>query len=101
MAVDPEVAAFSWREGERSARPMQALITSTVAAARAVPQPKLDEDFSHVFEGMDREGQARALWAKFREELRGVSQTVRERNAQRTVPYYRADPSIVECSVAI
>mmetsp|Transcript_29840 Transcript_29840/g.75157 ORF Transcript_29840/g.75157 Transcript_29840/m.75157 type:complete len:1398 (+) Transcript_29840:84-4277(+) len=101
VAVDPEVAAFSWREGERSARPMQALITSTIAAATAVPQPKLDEDFSHVFEGMHREGQARALWAKFREELRGVSQTVRERNAQRTVPYYRADPSIVECSVAI
>jgi len=101
FAIDPEVAAFSWREGERSSRPMQALITSTVAAATAVPKPKLDEDFSHVFEGMHREGQARALWAKFRDELHAVSQTVRERNARRTVPYYRADPSIVECSVAV
>jgi len=99
--LDPEVAAFSWRDGEPTPRPMHALITSIITAGTGLPQPKLDEDFSHVFNGMDREGDAKALWAKFRKELRDISATVAARNAKRTVPYYRADPSIVECSVAV
>jgi len=101
LALDPEVAAFSWKEGESAPRPMQAFITTTIAAATGVPQPKLIEDYSHVFKGMHRETEAKALWAKFRTELQGISDTVEQRNKDREVPYYRADPKIVECSLAI
>jgi len=99
--LDPEVAGFSWKEWERSARPMQTFITTGIATATGIPKAKLIEDYSHLFDGMHREAEAKALWAKFRTELQQISQTVEERNIYREIPYYRADPKLVESSIAI
>lgn len=98
----PHLGTFSWRAGEAYGRPLQHMITSVVAANTGLPQPKLNEDFSHIFAGMEREGDAVKAWKDFTTELDGVSQVVAKRNSERgTTPNSRGDPSQIECSIAV
>lgn len=103
--VDPDLASFSWKEGEAHSRPLQHMIMSTVAAFTSTAQPKLSEDYSHVFKGIDKEAQALVSLKKFQEELRAIHDEIAKRNEKRlaTVGYknVHADPDIVECSVAV
>lgn len=102
---DPELASFSWKEGESSARPLQHMIMSTVAAFTGTEQPKLIEDYTHVFRGIDREDQAVAVMRGFQADLREVQVEIRRRNEDRLKTHgfvnIHADPGVVECSVAV
>jgi hypothetical protein len=99
--VDPDVAAFSWKQNEPFGRPLQFLIVSIIGSTTAKAQPKLNEDYTHVFKGMHKEQQAVALWKEFQRDLNGVQRNVRANNAGRTIKNFDADPSQVECSIAV
>merc|ERR1719210_2131395 len=76
---DPDLAAFSWKQGEAYPRPKQHLILSVVAAFTAMAQPKLSEDYTHVFAGMEDEFIMTVLWRRFQEELKEVHGIVHTR----------------------
>lgn len=100
--VDPSLASFSWHEGEARSRPLQHMLAATINAATAMPQPKLNEDYSHVFAGMQGEVAAVKLWQAFRAQLAVVREEIARRNTEeREVPNWQSDPSRVECSIAV
>ncbi|CAK9083607.1 5-methyl-1-naphthoate 3-hydroxylase (Azinomycin biosynthesis protein B1) [Durusdinium trenchii] len=104
---DPELASFSWVEGERSARPLQHMQMTTVAVFTSSLQPKIIEDYSHVFQGVHKEAQMLQILDRFRAELHRVSAEIQRRNQKRLhdpdmgFENVHADPKIVECSVAV
>jgi len=104
---DPELASFSWKEGESFARPLQHMQMSTIAVFTSAPQPKLIEDYSHVFKGVYKEEEMLQALESFRADLHKVSDEIGKRNEMRlTSPEMgfknvHADPKIVECSVAV
>mmetsp|Transcript_94422 Transcript_94422/g.224919 ORF Transcript_94422/g.224919 Transcript_94422/m.224919 type:complete len:1533 (+) Transcript_94422:40-4638(+) len=104
---DPELASFSWREGERSARPLQHMQMTTVAVFTSALQPKLIEDYSHVFQGVHKEEQMLQILDRFKSQLHKISEEVEKRNQKRIYDpdmgfkNIHADPKIVECSVAV
>ncbi|CAE8600909.1 unnamed protein product, partial [Polarella glacialis] len=99
--ADPDLAAFGWKEGELGPRPKQTMLMSVVAAFTSTPQPKLIEDYTHVFKGMQHEDKMVAAWKKFRGELYEIQKEIRTRNARRTIKNAHMDPAMVECSVAV
>lgn len=103
--ADPDLASFSWKEGEPFARPRQHMMMSTVAAFTGSAQPKLSEDYSHLFKGIHKEEQALKAFHAFNAELDLISKEIARRNEHRlsTVGFknVNADPNIVECSVAV
>mmetsp|Transcript_67890 Transcript_67890/g.196500 ORF Transcript_67890/g.196500 Transcript_67890/m.196500 type:complete len:630 (+) Transcript_67890:137-2026(+) len=98
--ADPELAGLSWKEGETFARPRQSMLATMLAAFTSLPHPKLDDDFAHLFRGIDKEQQFIKILESFRDELREVHSVVAQRNVQRTVKNFHADPAMVECSAA-
>lgn len=103
--VDPDLASFSWKEGEAFARPRQHMQMSAVAAFTSTAQPKLGEDFSHIMQGIEREADAVAVLENFRRKLRTVHDEIEARNDRRMqtwgFKHIHADPEVVECSVAV
>lgn len=103
--ADPELASFSWRDGEAHSRPKQHMLMSVVAAFTGTEQPKLAEDYSHVFRGIDHEEEAVKVWDDFRKELKLVHDEIAKRNEKRMQTWgfknIHADPNVVECSVAV
>eukprot|EP00928_Gymnodinium_smaydae_P045388 TRINITY_DN3026_c0_g1_i1.p1 TRINITY_DN3026_c0_g1~~TRINITY_DN3026_c0_g1_i1.p1 ORF type:complete len:659 (+),score=46.83 TRINITY_DN3026_c0_g1_i1:17-1993(+) len=100
--ADPDLASFSWKSGELFGRPRQYLMQSMIAATTAKAQPKLTEDYSHVFKGMDGDATlAKQIWHEFQEQLAEVRETVRKNNMDREVKNFQADPDLVECSIAV
>jgi len=104
---DPELASFSWRDGERVARPLQHMQMTTVAVFTSSLQPKIIEDYSHVFQGIYKEPQMIQIMDRFRAQLGRVSKEIEKRNEKRLhdpdmgFKNIHADPKIVECSVAV
>eukprot|EP00928_Gymnodinium_smaydae_P033744 TRINITY_DN24093_c0_g2_i1.p1 TRINITY_DN24093_c0_g2~~TRINITY_DN24093_c0_g2_i1.p1 ORF type:complete len:673 (+),score=67.07 TRINITY_DN24093_c0_g2_i1:66-2021(+) len=98
---DPDLAAFSWRDGESAPRPRQAMLMSVVAAVTGTQHPKISEDFTHLFKDMEQEAGATALLREFQKELDGVHTEIVRRNEHRRVKNYHSDPRNVECSVAV
>lgn len=103
---DPDLAAFSWRDGEPAPRPRQAMLMIIIAATTGTQHPKMLDDYTHLFTGIEREAapteaELKAAWASFQQELREVQREIHRRNELRRVKNYHADPSIVECSVAV
>jgi len=101
FAIDPDLIGLSWQEGEPFPRPMQAFQWSSIAAATAAPRPKLMEDYSHVFKGIDRQEDVASLWAKFHTNLTEVTATITARNKKRTTENWRSDPRQVESSLCV
>lgn len=99
--ADPEWAAPAWVEGERYARPQQALLLGIVSASTGTSWPKLSEDYSFMAEGTEKAEQIKDVLANFRAELAVVKETIAERNEHRPVPYIRFDPDEVETAVAV
>lgn len=103
--ADPDLASFSWKDGEAFARPNQHLLVGSVAVFTAFRQPKLNQDFTHVFRTMPKETAALDVWTEFQEELKEVEIKITALNAERhqrgQVENVHAKPSEVECSVAV
>jgi len=98
---DPELAAMSWKEGEAYSRPRQHMILAIITAFTAKKQPKLIEDYAHVFKGIDNEDLVVNIWEEFKQELDEISTLIDKRNSERKIKNYHQDPNIVECSVAV
>lgn len=99
--ADPDLAGFSWAPGEAFSRPKQAMIMGVVAAVTGTSHPKLNEDFTHIFAGLEEEEQMKQVWRDFQADLEIVEDTIRKRNEHRHIKNYHALPSIVEASVAV
>jgi len=100
-AADPDIIGLSWKEGEASSRPLQAFMTSIIASATGLTRPKLMRDYSQVFEGMEKEDEAIAIWAHFQSMLRDVADAIDARNQHRESSNWRSHPAHVEVSVAV
>jgi len=98
---DPALAGFSWREGESFTAPRQAMIMSAVAAFTGTPQPKLIEDYTHLFVGIEHGEKMTEVWNDFRKALQTVETEVVTRNKGRTIKNSHSNPAEVECSVAV
>lgn len=98
---DPDLCGFSYKSHEAYVRPAQAMIMSVVTTFTATNQPKINQDYTHVFKGIIKENDAVDLMRKFNEELGRVAVQVDARNKKRELPNRNAHPSNVECSVAV
>jgi len=100
---DPDLCGASWKVGERSSRPRQAIIMSIITATTAIKQPMLTEDFTHLFkDGLDAGLSERlvAVWRDFIEDMAKVKKEIDRRNTQRKIPNINMDPAMLECSVS-
>jgi len=97
---DPDLAGFSWKEGEAFVRPKQCMLMTVVASFTSLPQPKLNEDFSHLFKGLAKEEEINKVLESFRKELGKIEEIIAQRNKQRQIQNFHAHPGFVECSVA-
>jgi len=101
--ADPDLAAMSWKEGEPFGRPRQSIITSVINIFTSTMQPKLTEDYTHLFKdglGAGLGAKLTANWHEFLADLKSVKQTVDQRNVERKIPNINMDPAVLECSVA-
>jgi len=101
---DPDLVGSSWKDGESFARPKQSLIFSAIVAFTGATQPQITEDFTHVFNDINKEEESKVVWRSFMEEIQDVEVAVKDRNAAARrageMEYRLLDPSIVECAVA-
>lgn len=101
--ADPDLAVMSWKEGERTGRPRQAMITSVINIFTSTVQPKLTEDYTHLFkDGVDAGTASKltSMWHEFVADLGEVKREIDKRNTKRKIPNINMDPAILECSVA-
>eukprot|EP00928_Gymnodinium_smaydae_P034009 TRINITY_DN2419_c0_g1_i8.p1 TRINITY_DN2419_c0_g1~~TRINITY_DN2419_c0_g1_i8.p1 ORF type:complete len:687 (-),score=56.34 TRINITY_DN2419_c0_g1_i8:84-2081(-) len=98
---DPDFASPSWKDGEPFGRPKQYFAWAIVAAMTAKIQPKLSEDYTHVFNHMANGERAKSIWREFQMDLKRVKRTVALNNRNRETKNFHADPDIVECSIAV
>jgi hypothetical protein len=98
---DPDLAGFSWKDGERSTRPLQAMIMSVVGAVTGTPHPKINEDFTHLFQDIKSGDAIAKVWKDFQKDLGEVEKEIARRNEKRRIKNFHASPSVVECSVAV
>jgi len=101
LMSDPNLAGFSWKEGETSTRPRQAMLMSVVAAFTGSPHPKIIEDFTHLFVGVKGGEKMTQIWHDFQRGLQDVEAEVTKRNGQRHIKNAQGNPRNVECSVAV
>merc|ERR1719162_2438507 len=101
LMSDPSLAGFSWKEGESSTRPRQAMLMSVVGAFTGSPHPKLMEDFTHLFVGVEGGEKMTHIWHEFQGSLHKVEAEVTKRNGKRQIKNAQASPANVECSVAV
>jgi len=100
-ASDPDFAGFSWAEARAYAPPRQAIQTSLISATTSTTWPKLNQDYSHLAQGIENEAGAAQAFQKFRAKLEDVAKTIDARNKGRDIPYMQMHPDHVECSVAV
>jgi len=97
---DPELAAMSWKEGERWARPRQHMIMSVINVFTSTAQPKLAEDYSFLFEGIAKGQELAQAWRNFLTNFAKIGEEIDRRNAKRSIPNINMHPSIVESAVS-
>jgi len=101
--ADPDLAGMSWKTGELSSRPRQAMIASVINIFTSTKQPKLKEDYTHLFKtGLEAELSAKltSMWHGFQADFEKVKKEIDLRNSNRKVPNINMDPDVLECSVA-
>jgi len=100
--ADPDLAGMSWKDGESFARPRQAIITSVINIFTSTNQPRLMEDYTHLFKGIGAgiDSKLTTMWSDFVKDLEAAKKVIDQRNTKRKVPNINMDPAILECSVA-
>jgi hypothetical protein len=97
---DPEVAAMSWKEGEPYARPRQHMIQTVINTFTSTGQPKLIEDFSHVFKGLEKEAELASAWRNFIKRLGEMGTYIDKKNDLRPIKNINMHPSVLESAVS-
>lgn len=109
LLLDPDVASFSWKEGEAFPRPRQHVIASVMVPFITAEQPKLipkgDKDYTYIFDEIEHDDLAKDLWRSLDAELKTISTEIARRNQARLrdgkLVYWNADPKQVEISIAV
>lgn len=94
---DPCFMPWSWREGELCGTPRTAYTQSVTMALTSMEQPKIYEDYTHLF--LDEK--SKALWRGFTKELRVLDGEVERRNTLRTRKFLAFDIDRIETAVGI
>lgn len=101
LVRDPTLVGFSWAEGEPWARPRQAVQYALVSAVTSKRMPRLNENYDHMFAGVDREKEMKGVLRRFRQRLDGIDKTIAHRNTEREHPYGQMAPSYVAISLSV
>lgn len=96
-AGDPCFSGTSWVEGESCALPRTSFTQASIMATTGVEQPKLLDDYSHLF----LDDNAKAAWASFTAELHTFDTIIKSRNSQRSRPFRSFEPEMLEVSVGV
>lgn len=99
---NPDFASMSWKQGEAFGRPKQHMILSIINVFTSTSNPKLTEDFTHLFQGMkpDYADEFTRIWKQFVEDLKDVEVEVDKRNEKRSIVNFNFNPRFIESSVA-
>ncbi|CAK0833209.1 unnamed protein product [Prorocentrum cordatum] len=100
-AADPDFAGFSWAEGRAYTPPRQAIQLSLISATTSTVWPKLNQDYTHLAQGIEKSAEAVQIFQTFRVKLEDIAKTIDARNKERPIPYMQMHPDHVECSVAV
>jgi len=94
---DPCWAPSAWIDGYLCGLPRTSFTQSFIMATTGLEQPKLLEDYSHVF----ADAFGRGWWAALNEEMTAFEAVVEQRNARRDRPFAIFLPSKIETAVGI
>eukprot|EP01061_Rhynchopus_euleeides_P020068 TRINITY_DN3280_c0_g4_i1.p1 TRINITY_DN3280_c0_g4~~TRINITY_DN3280_c0_g4_i1.p1 ORF type:complete len:592 (+),score=194.63 TRINITY_DN3280_c0_g4_i1:194-1969(+) len=94
---DPCHAPWAWREGELCGPPRTTFTQLLLLESTAFPQPKLMDDFTHLFpEEADKQ-----RWVEFQADLQEFKERVAARNSNRARMFRSFDMDVMEVSVGI
>jgi len=94
---DPCWAPSAWIDGYLCGLPRTAFTQSFIMATTGLEQPKLIEDYGHIF----NEAFGKSWWASLTTSLTAFERVIEGRNAQRKQPYLIFLPSKIETAVGI
>jgi len=94
---DPCFAPWAWREGELCGTPRTVFLQGLVMATTGLEQPKILEDYTHMF--LDEP--AKQLWRDLTARLRGLGAIVDTRNHARHRPFTVFDSASIETAIGI
>lgn len=99
---DPCFAPWAWREGELCSPPRAFFTQAAIMLSTAFEQPRIMEDYSHMFE----DAPSKALWKTLTADLANFKTVVDARNSRTAVPlrkrpYLGFDPSTIETGISI
>jgi len=94
---DPCFMPWAWREGELCGTPRTGYTQSITMAFTSMEQPKITEDYTHLF--LDAESKQR--WLDFSASLRNFDGVVAERNKHRTRKFRVFEVDRIETAVGI
>jgi len=96
---DPCFAPWAWREGELCGPPRSFFIQAITMMATSLEQPRIMEDYTHLFD----DDASKGLWRGFTEGLRQVGARVAQRNAGpgRRRPFLSFATDRIETAVSI
>lgn len=101
LVRNPELVGSAWVYGEDAPRPRQAIQYAALAASTGKVAPKIHQDYSHLFAGVERGLNAREVLGDFREQLLALERVIDKRNTERELPYFKMHPRHVESSVSV
>ena len=94
---DPCFAPWAWREGDLCGPPRSFFTQSAIMLSTAFEQPRILEDYTHMFD----DEPSKALWRTLTADLSTLGATVAQRNTQRRRPFKSFDTSTIETGVSI
>eukprot|EP00928_Gymnodinium_smaydae_P070514 TRINITY_DN54330_c0_g1_i1.p1 TRINITY_DN54330_c0_g1~~TRINITY_DN54330_c0_g1_i1.p1 ORF type:complete len:680 (+),score=132.54 TRINITY_DN54330_c0_g1_i1:69-2042(+) len=98
--ADPDLLMMAWRDGERSGVPRQSMITSIINVFTSTRQPRLMDDYTHLFKGISDDATLTSLWRGLLEDLHNAKKLIDERNSKRKVRNIQMDPEVLESAVS-
>lgn len=94
---DPCFAPWAWREGELCGTPRTSFLQGLIMATTGLEQPKILDDYTHMF--LDEP--AKQMWRDLTARLRALGATVDTRNRVRHRPFPVFDSESIETAIGI
>ena len=96
---DPCFCPWTWRETEYPpcGTPRNFFTQAITMALTALQQPGITEDFSFLFD----DAQVKKYWREATNEMKQLSETIKNRNKNRVREFWSFDPAQIEISVGI
>ena len=98
---DPDLLGWSFRDQFPAAPPHSAVQLSIISAFTSQEQPKINDNYAFLCEGIAKEEQCRGEFGKFQESMKSVTAEITKRNQEREFAYLQMDPKYVEISISV